>query len=224
MNQNKKSEPVSKSSGKTTSTMSTTKATIFVVIALVVGFVGGIKFADNANQKLTVNAISNTPTNMAMPQMGMPGSMSGMSPGQVNIDKQQAISKMEEMLKADSSNVQLLVHLGNLYYDTQNPQKAVEAYERALAIDRKNPDVLTDCGVMYRALKKYDKALACFKEATQISPKHFQSWYNMGIVYREDLKQYQKAIDTWNQLLVNIPDSENAAQVKEDIAKTKALF
>jgi tetratricopeptide (TPR) repeat protein len=148
----------------------------------------------------------------------------GAMPGPVNMDTQQAIVKMEEMLKSEPNNVQLIVHLGNLYFDTNNPQKAVDTYEKALVIDRKNADVLTDCGVMYRALKKYDKALAYFKEATQVEPTHFQSWYNMGIVYREDLKQYQKAIDTWNQLLVKIPNSEHAAQVQADIQKTKDLM
>ncbi len=216
--ENRKSIPLpEKLSGKHISIF---MGSVWVLGALVVGFLGGIWFADNAH-----NQLSNPMTNVSVnPGTAMDVTQKETMPGPVNIDTPQAIAKMEEILKSDPNNLQLLIHLGNLYYNSHNPEKAIATYERALALDRKNPDVLTDCGSMYRELKNYNKALAYFKEASQISPQHYQSWFNMGITYREDLKQYQKAIDAWNQLLVNNPNSPNAAQVREEIQKTKALL
>ena len=197
------------------------QAILLVIVALIIGFLGGIKFTDYANKKYLG---SNPILPMNMSQNPMPGSLGKMPPGEVKMDPLEAIQKMEQMLISDPKNLQILTHLGNLYYDTDNPQKAVETYEKALAINRNNPDVLTDCGIMYRQLKNYDKALAYFKEATQIAPSHFQSSFNMGIVYRDDLKQYQKAIDTWNQLLTHAPNSPMSTQVKAEIQKTKEML
>ena len=208
-------------------TVSISKTMIFVGIALVVGFIGGILFADNANKQMqAVNSMQMMANNPAMGNMqSMDVSMGrGMAPGPVNMDTQQAIVKMESMLKSDPNNVQLMTHLGNLYFDTHNPQKAVETYEKVLEIEPNNPNVLTDCGIMYRQLKKPDKALAYFKKANKLDPSHFQSAYNMGIVYREDLKQYQKAIDVWNKLLTQKLTPAQTAQVRTDIQNTKALM
>lgn len=206
-----------KSSGRT---FSISKVTLFVLSALIVGFIGGIWFADNAHNQLS-NPVINVSAN---PGMTMDVTQKETMPGPVNMDASQAIVKMEEILKSDPNNVELLIHLGDLYYNVHNPEKAVATYERALALDPKNPDVLTDCGSMYRELKNYDKCLAYYKQAAQISPQHYQSWFNMGITYRDDLKQYQKAIDAWNQLLANNPNSPNAAQVRDEIQKTRALL
>ena len=202
------------------SSITRTKAAIWIGSALLVGFLGGIWFGDHAQKNMFPSSVT-MPMNMDLSGNSMQG---GMAPGPVNLDKQEAIKKMEQILASDPNNLELRIHLGNLYYDTDNPQKAVDNYEKALALDRKNPDVLTDCAVMYRRLKQYDKALAYLKDATRLSPTHYQSWYNLGIVYREDFQQYQNAINTWNQLLKNMPDNPHASQIKQDIAYTKKLL
>ena len=82
------------------------------------------------------------------------------------------LARLEAVVEKEPRNLQALIALGNLYFDSGQPAKAIDAYGRALAIDPRNPDVRTDLGIMYRAVKNYDKAVKEFREAARLDPKH----------------------------------------------------
>jgi cytochrome c-type biogenesis protein CcmH/NrfG len=214
----------SPSSSKVAKTYSIKLVVIFIVVALAIGFIGGMKFSERASRQL-LGHDAHMPGNMPMMEGSMPPGMEQqMPPGPANIDIQQAIPRMEELLVKNPNNVELIIHLGNLYYDTHQAEKAVKTYEKALAVDRKNPNVLTDCAVMYRELKETTKAEAMLKEAQKLDPAHFQSKYNLGIIYREDYKQYAKAMDTWKELERMNLTPEQSEQVKKEIEQTRSLM
>ena len=144
--------------------------------------------------------------------------------GPAKIKREEAIQKMEAMLKSDPNNLMALTHLGNFYHDTNQPKKAIEMYERAIKLDPNNPDVITDCGIMYRELKRFDKAIEYFKRATKISPTHFQSWFNLGVVYRNDKKDYKKAIDAWQKAISLNPNLSEAENIRAEIAAMKEVL
>ena len=206
-------------------TISLLSAVGLAIVTLALGFIGGVIFSSWSMKSLTPPPQS---VQMPMPEMQMPPG--GMMPpstdqsqnvGPAKIDREEAIQKMEEMLKADPNNLMALTHLGNFYHDTNQPKKAVEMYERAIKLDSNNPDVITDCGIMYRELKQFDKAIEYFKRATKVSPTHFQSWFNLGVVYRNDKKDYKKAIEAWEKALSLNPNIPNAGDIHAELAAMK---
>jgi cytochrome c-type biogenesis protein CcmH/NrfG len=133
------------------------------------------------------------------------------------------INRLEAIVRNDPTNLQALITLGNLYFDSNQYQKAIDAYERSLAIDPKNPDVRTDLGIMYRAVKDYDKAVMEFREAARIDPSHRNSRFNLGVVLQNDKKDIQGAIAAWEDFLRVEPSGERADSVKREIEQLKTL-
>lgn len=181
---------------------------VFIVVALLVGLLGGF----------LIFSVTNKDKGGTAPQT-MP--MGSGSPA----DYSQRIIEAEKILAQDPKNYQVWVQLGNDYFDTEQPQKSVNAYAKALEIDsnrQDTPNVLTDQGVMYRKMGLFDKAVANFEKANQLDPKHLQSLYNLGVVYANDLKQTDKAIAAWQRYVALDPMSPQGQQVKAMIDELKA--
>lgn len=153
-----------------------------------------------------------------------PSPAPGTEVGPAKINREEAIKQMEEMLKQDPNNLMALIHLGNFYQDSSQPQKAVEMYERAIKVDPNNPDVITDCGIMYRDLGQFDKAIEYFNRSLKLNPNHFQSWFNLGVVYRNDKKDYPKAIAAWQKALSINPNMPGADEIRTEISQMQELL
>lgn len=129
----------------------------------------------------------------------------------VNPNKQllQSIFQHEEDLRKNPEDAEAWEHLGNLYFDAQEPEKAIRAYTRALELKPANTSVLVDCGVMYRQMKDYNKALEYFKKALEIDPKHQNALFNSGIVLYFDLNRKEEALNSWRQLVKINPNAKS---------------
>ena len=130
---------------------------------------------------------------------------------------------LENAVKADPNNLNALVRLGNLYFDSNQPQKAIDVYSRALKIDPKNADVRTDMAVMYRNIKDYDKAIKELKQAAADNPKHTNSRYNLGIILLHDKKDFKGAIAAWEELLKIEPAGERADMIRSRLAQLREM-
>lgn len=178
---------------------------LFVLIALIVGLLGGYLIFSVAGKKQAA------PTGGGIP-------LGGGSP----TDYQRRITEAEKIVAQDPKNLQAWVQLGNDYFDTGQAQKAIFAYGQALEMKPDDPNILTDQGVMYKQVGAFDKAIANFEKAQQIDPNHLQSLYNMGVVYADDLKQPDKAIKAWSRFLAIDSTSPTAQQIKGMLERLKA--
>lgn len=137
-----------------------------------------------------------------------------------NKDLINSILQHEEDVRKDPTNVEAWTHLGDLYYDTNQPAKAVQAYEKSLALKPGNTSAWVDCGVMYRELKEYDKALEYFKKALSLDPKHEIARFNTGVVLFHDLNRKDEGIAIWKELLAMNPNAKApSGQPLADILK-----
>src|SRR5262249_54898394 len=105
----------------------------------------------------------------------------------------QKIADLEAAAQRTPNDYDILVKLGNAYYDAEDSRNAVEAYERALKIRATDPNVVTDLGVSYRNLGDPDRALAMFERALAIDPKHAPALFNEAIVWGVDKGDIGKA-------------------------------
>ena len=157
-----------------------------VMVALAVGFLGGVIFSSYRSSSRLPNQSSS----------GIPGSMPTISKNQ-----SETLTALLQATRATPDNVNAWTQLGDFYFDAGDPDKAIEAYEKSLVLNDKRPDVWTDLGVMYRRNGQPKEAVAAFDKANQIDPAHEVSLFNKGIVQLYDLKDREGAIKTWEQLV-----------------------
>lgn len=173
---------------------------VFVVVALVVGILGGVIYS---NWKR--DAAPQTSDGSPPPAAGVPV-----------VNYQQQIAMLEGIVAREPDNRNAWVQLGNNYFGADQPIKAIEAYEKALELGPDDPNVITDQGTMFRRVGWYDRAVANFQRAAQLDPNHLQSRYNLGIVYRYDLQNFAAAADAWESFLALNPGG-NVEQIRAEI-------
>jgi len=129
------------------------------------------------------------------------------------------ISELKRQLQNNPYDVDLLVQLGNTYFDSNLYPESIEVYERALALSPGDPNVLTDMGVMYRRNGQPGKAVRSFREAASISPTHPQSRMNLGVVLFYDLGDAAGAKAALEDFLRVTGDSPEAGNVRSLLAE-----
>jgi cytochrome c-type biogenesis protein CcmH/NrfG len=168
-----------------------------ILFSFVWGFLAGAGFA--------IHKIGN--------RTQLPGKHIEKSSAKNGIPDQQAeaITSLEKEVAASPDNFQLWTQLGNLYYDTNQPDKAIKAYTRSLELHTGDANLLTDLGVMYRSAGQAKKSIEYFDKAIALDPAHQPSRLNKGIVLMYDLKEPDKAITVWEDLLRMDPEAMTAS-------------
>jgi cytochrome c-type biogenesis protein CcmH/NrfG len=128
-------------------------------------------------------------------------SASLISESKSSVDYSAKIKALENEVASDPENASAWVHLGHLYFNSDNYGKAINAYEKSLTLNPMNADVLTDLGIMYRRSGQPRKAIQKFDMAVEVDPKHETARFNKGIVLMHDLGDREGAIRTWEDLL-----------------------
>ncbi len=176
---------------------------LLTLIALTIGFVGGVVFG----------VYKSGP---AMPSFGqMPSGANAFAEHAAEIES------LKKVTAEHPDDVESWIELGHLYFDTNQLQKAISTYEQALKINPDNADVLTDLGVMYRRAGNPKEAVAKFDQAIAVSPSHEISRFNKGIVLMHDLEDAPGAVEAWRELIKVNPQAKapNGQLVKDFIAQ-----
>jgi cytochrome c-type biogenesis protein CcmH/NrfG len=189
---------------------------LVVVIAFLAGFVAGATTAILKGKKDVPVARAPQQPQMAPQEAPAP---SGPTPAEVA----SKIDGLKEIVKKDPKNLSAWIELGNLYFDSNQPQEAIKAYMESLKLKPDNADVRTDLGIMYRNAGEIDKAVEEFKKAGQIDPKHVNSRYNLGLVLLHDKQDMKAAIKAWEDYLKVDPNSERAQRLKVQLEKMKKM-
>ncbi|MFH2064918.1 MAG: tetratricopeptide repeat protein [Pseudomonadota bacterium] len=178
-------------------------ALLIALVALVIGFLGGVVFG--AFKFTTADPIADSHT--AEPAQN------------------EALTHAKAEALKNPGSFTAWVNLGNLYFDLGQGKDAIEAYQKALAIQPDNADVLTDLGVMYRRNGNPEKAIESFDKAIALDPKHELSRFNKGVVLLHDLNRKEEAINVWKELIGINPMAmaPNGLSVDELIRKVNSM-
>jgi tetratricopeptide (TPR) repeat protein len=132
------------------------------------------------------------------------------------------VQPMLDALKADPRNFEVLVNLGNTYYDHQFYDEAIKYYERALDVRPNDVNVRTDMGTAYWYNGQPQRAVEEFQKSLAQNPNHAQTLFNMGIVKSEGLHDNAGAIAAWEKLLKTNPDYPQKDRVQQLLQKARA--
>jgi tetratricopeptide (TPR) repeat protein len=132
------------------------------------------------------------------------------------------LADLTKSVARDPENPELLMDLGNLYYDREDWDKAIAAYEKARRKAPKNANLLSDLGAAHRNRGEFDLAVAYFQKARESDPNHWQSLLNWVLVEtfdRKDAKQAQRAFDNLKKQYSEIPQLD---KIQEKISGLRA--
>jgi tetratricopeptide (TPR) repeat protein len=132
------------------------------------------------------------------------------------------LQQIEHLIKEAASKeatAETWRQLGNIYFDTDQPEQAIKAYERALSLRPDDADTLNDLGAMYRQTGDFGRAVINFEKAFSLDPYNLESLYNGAYVYAFDRNDIPKALNLWQRYLELESKSETALQVRSFIEK-----
>lgn len=160
-----------------------TKQTLMtsVVLALMVGFFGGLVFG------------------IYKTSSGLPTAQTG--GGTEDEGRARMLQALMAKVRQNPDDVASWIQLGHLNFDRNAVPEAIEAYEKALALAPNNAEVRTDLGIMYRRANRPEDAVREFDRAIAINPRLENPYFNKGIVLLHDLDDRDGAIKAWQALL-----------------------
>ncbi len=142
-------------------------------------------------------------------------------PGHPPVDASNRIASLEQASQSDPQNADLMVQLGNAYYDAGQYQKAAEAYQQSLQLRPRNAGVETDLATCYHFLGQHDKALEILDKVLKYSPGFPQALFNKGIVLQA-ANDTKGAIAAWESLLASDPNFPRRADIEQKINELKS--
>jgi tetratricopeptide (TPR) repeat protein len=133
------------------------------------------------------------------------------------------IENYKEILRKDPNNLQALIGIGNLYFDTRQDLLAIGNYRKALVMDPTNANVRTDLAICYRRSGNPAQAVEELKKAISTAPRHAQSRYNLGVILIQDMHDVEGGIKAWEALLENVPDYPNRDSLKAEVSRMRSM-
>ncbi len=136
----------------------------------------------------------------------------------------QAVAKVNNPV----DHVRIYFKTGNVYVKLDNPSRAIDAYKQAIAIGEKQsvftrvPDAYYRIADEMYKQKEYKIALEYYTKVTRKYTAFQETpWglFQIGTIYK-NLKDYQKAIDTFKDLIKRFPDDYWARQAKAKMEDT----
>jgi tetratricopeptide (TPR) repeat protein len=127
------------------------------------------------------------------------------------------VAGLVRSLERDPENPEILMDLGNAYYDREDWDHAIGAYEKARRKAPKNPNLLSDLGAAHRNRGEFDLAVAFFQKARQADPDHWQSLLNWLLVEAYDRRDPTAAQPLYDELKRRYPDIPQIERIQEQI-------
>lgn len=193
------------------------QAYTLAVICLLLGVVGGWLIRGSQSPASSPAAAASSPA---------PNGMGGAMDSQPSAEKLRQMADAQaapliEKLKADPKNPDLLVNVGNAYYDAQQFPVAIDYYGRALAIKPADASVRTDMATAYWYMGDTDRAIAEFNTSLTYEPNKANTLFNLGLVKWRGKMDLNGAVADWEKLLATNPNYEAKDKVEQLIAEAK---
>ena len=119
---------------------------------------------------------------------------------QVSSSQVVAITALEEQLKQNPGDIELMISLGKAYLDAGRNEEAANIFEEALAENYENFSAHFGLGLAMYRKGNLRGAIFEFDQATRVAPDRFEGWYNLGVAYA-DLMKWSDAADAFSQAL-----------------------
>lgn len=194
------------------------QAYTLAVVCLLLGMAGGWLIRGS---QTPAAAVENAGPSASAPAAMGGGTNAQPTPEQLKKMADTQAAPLIEKLKSDPNNPELLIGVGNFYYDAQQYPIAVEYYERALKAKPADAGVRTDMATAYWYMGNADTAIAEFNKALTYEPNKANTLFNLGLVKWQGKMDINGAVLDWEKLLATNPNYEGKDKVEQMIAQAK---
>ena len=132
----------------------------------------------------------------------------------INPAMQNTIRSLKAELKKNNKNPDILIKLGNIYFDIDNKSEAIVYYRNALNIESTNADVRIDLAICYHETGDSERAVKEIKKSLEYEPNHSKALLNLGIIHHS-LGNTAQALHWWNKYLDTEPEGEFSDRIRE---------
>jgi tetratricopeptide (TPR) repeat protein len=131
------------------------------------------------------------------------------------------VAELKQSLDRDPENPEILMDIGNAYYDHDDWDHAIASYEKARRKAPKNPNLLSDLGAAHRNRGEFDIAVAFFQKAREANPEHWQSLLNWLLVEAYDRRDARAAQPLLDEVKRRYPEIPQLDKIQEQISSLK---
>ncbi|MHC1750637.1 MAG: tetratricopeptide repeat protein [Cellulosilyticaceae bacterium] len=130
-------------------------------------------------------------------------------------DYKMAVTYAKQQVKVSPTNY-YYNELGLMYLDGYELEKAKEAFKSALEVEDTNPYSYNNLGFVYKIMGNYEKAYENYALAIKNKDDDYLTpHWNMAAYYMIT-KQYEKAVETYQYLMQQLPESLEALEKLAD--------
>ena len=185
---------------------------LLAAICFAIGITVGFLVRGSAPRPTAVAAASREAT--AAPASAVPpGQMPSLEQLKHMADKQ--AEPLQQRLKDDPNNPELLDHVGLTYKAAHQFKEAEKYFQKSLQIDPKNVTVRADLASCMYYEGDVDGALSQLEQSLTYSPDHPGTLMNIGIIRLKGKHDVGGAITAWEELLKKNPDFPQSNQVRQ---------
>lgn len=130
------------------------------------------------------------------------------------------VADYRERLAKNPDDLEALIGMGNLMFDSHQWERSIEHYQKALDKTPGNSDVRVDMAIAYHQLGQNERAVQEMERVTRESPEHRNAWLNLGVV-SSAMGDNARAIRSWEQYLKLEPNGPHAAAIRAQIEDLK---
>jgi len=135
---------------------------------------------------------------------------------------EERIHEVKAYLKENPDNVDALVALGDLYFESNQVYEGLEVFKKAEKLEPNSVHIQNDLGILYQKTGKYDLAIEKFQAALKLDPAHLNSLFHIGLIYRYNKGENKKALAVFEELLSKNPEPRIAKMAAEEVEKIRA--
>ena len=119
---------------------------------------------------------------------------------------------LQQVENASPNTVNALLPVGNVFYESENPEEAIQSYKETIRANPNDFDAHFNLGGCYSELGYEEQALKATKESIRIRPNYAFAHIALGLNYH-NLGRYDEAIETYKQAMKIEPSVADTAEL-----------
>jgi tetratricopeptide (TPR) repeat protein len=129
------------------------------------------------------------------------------------------IEELKASLKAKPDDPEIMVHLGDAYFDLKQFNEAVTYYKMALAKKPNDAEVFNDIGLSVHYLGNSPEGLRYVEEGLKKNPYHQRVWLTKGFILAYGMGDLEGARTAWEKAKTLDPQSQVGKAASDFLAQ-----
>lgn len=166
------------------------------------------------------NPHGENPHTQRNPHTMMQGGTTEPSKENVSQNAKQMLEKLEQVVKENPEDTATVRTYAEMLAAGHQPERAIELFESILDRDPERIDILMSLTAVTYRNSNFTDAIGYTNRILEIDPENADAYYNLGAI-QATMGEKDKAIEIWNKVISDYPNSDAANKAKESIERLR---